>query len=151
MLIHTHSKNGFTLIELLVVVAIIGMLSSIVLTNLNSARLRGGDAGVQANLRTVTSQTSIYFDANNNFGPTFSVAACPTSGTSMFFADVTIRNAIAQANTAGGNGGTRCASNGTDFAVSVRLASNTNQHWCVDSSGAARRITNLSWTGNACP
>lgn len=46
-------KNGFTLIELLVVVAIIGLLSSIVLASLNSARAKAKTARSQADLRSL--------------------------------------------------------------------------------------------------
>ena len=43
-------KKGFTLIELLVVIAIIGILSSVVLASLNTARNKGSNAAVQSAL-----------------------------------------------------------------------------------------------------
>lgn len=52
-----HKKqNGFTLIELLVVIAIIGLLSSVVLASLNSARAKGRDARRLADLQQMANQ-----------------------------------------------------------------------------------------------
>ena len=42
------NQKAFTLIELLVVIAIIGVLSSVVLASLNTARLKAADAAVRA-------------------------------------------------------------------------------------------------------
>src|ERR1700744_4592103 len=59
-------NKGFTLIELLVVIAIIGILASVILASLNSARAKGVDAAVKSDLENARDQAEIYYDSNNN-------------------------------------------------------------------------------------
>ncbi|PIQ91901.1 MAG: hypothetical protein COV70_01755 [Parcubacteria group bacterium CG11_big_fil_rev_8_21_14_0_20_39_22] len=60
-------SRGFTLIELLVVIAIIGMLSSIVLASLNSARAKARDARRKADLQQLVRAIEFYYDDNNAY------------------------------------------------------------------------------------
>jgi|SRR3989344_3330686 len=62
-----QTKRGFTLIELLVVIAIIGILSSVVLASLNSARKKGRDARRIADVKQVQLALELYYDANGSY------------------------------------------------------------------------------------
>ena len=62
---NNQRARGFTLIELLVVIAIIGVLSSVVLAGLNSARSKAADAKRFADLREVQKGIEAY---NADFG-----------------------------------------------------------------------------------
>ena len=71
-------RRGFTLIELLVVIAIIGILASIVLASLNSARRKSRDARRVADIKQLQLALELYFDANNSAYPAALSALAPT-------------------------------------------------------------------------
>jgi len=66
-------KHSFTLIELLVVIAIIGILSSVVLVSLNTARAKARDMRKQADFRSISTALYMFYDSfgrmPNNYLP----------------------------------------------------------------------------------
>jgi general secretion pathway protein G len=67
MKLSENSKNGFTLIELLVVVAIIGLVSSIIYSNLNVARGKGRDAKREENIHQIKIAMEQYYNDNGKY------------------------------------------------------------------------------------
>jgi type II secretion system protein G len=63
----SDKKSGFTLIELLVVISIISLLSSVVLSSLNSARARARDAKRAVSVRQLKLALEYYYDANGYY------------------------------------------------------------------------------------
>lgn len=64
-MIQIDKNKGFTLIELLVVIAIIGLLASIVLVSLNSARKKARGARRVSDMRQIMTALEMYYDNNN--------------------------------------------------------------------------------------
>lgn len=60
--LRNKKQQGFTLIELLVVIAIIGLLASVVLLALNSARAKSRDAKRVADVRQIQSGLELFFN-----------------------------------------------------------------------------------------
>ncbi len=61
--------RGFTLIELLVVISIIGLLSSIVLASLNTARAKARDAALFEGTHQLMLALELYYNQNGQFPP----------------------------------------------------------------------------------
>lgn len=61
------ASKGFTLIELLVVIAIIGILASIVLVSLNTARSKGRDTQRIAVVKQIQTALEMYYDSNGEY------------------------------------------------------------------------------------
>jgi len=119
-------QKGFTLIELLVVIAIIGILSSVVLASLNSARNKGADASIKSQLAGARAQAELYYDGNGASGYTgLCVAATGT---------LSMKNALANNTT-----GVTCEADASTWAMSASLK--TTGTYCVDYTGAATSST----------
>ncbi len=63
-----REERGFTLIELLAVILIIGILTSIVLSQFIGHKDRGEDAQAKSNARNLVTQVEACFAANANYG-----------------------------------------------------------------------------------
>ncbi|HEU5114783.1 MAG TPA: prepilin-type N-terminal cleavage/methylation domain-containing protein [Candidatus Paceibacterota bacterium] len=59
--------RGFTLIELLVVISIISLLSSVVMSSLNSARSKARDARRLSDLRQILNAATLYYQDNGTY------------------------------------------------------------------------------------
>ncbi len=90
-------RLGFTLIELLVVISIIGLLASLAVYNINSARIKARDARRKADLNSLVKALNLYADdigglpLSNQCGSDRTgavhgahVTACPSDGNDWY-------------------------------------------------------------------
>ncbi len=140
-----QGKNkGFTLIELLVVIAIIGILASVVLASLNTARDKGADAAIKSNLNNARAQAELYYDDNSQSYEDVCDAnsAADPAGISDF---------VANAGSAG-SAATDCDDGAAQWAAEAQMKSDTSQYYCVDWSGKATTTgASKGGTATACP
>jgi general secretion pathway protein G len=137
------STKGFTLIELLVVIAIIGILSSVVLASLNTARLKSRDTRRIADVKQLQLALALYFDSNASYPVTLSqlaptyIAAIPT--------DPVGGGNYAYSPIGTGTGNTTCSS----YHLGATLEELSNQALRGDIDAAAGGAGALCGTGAA--
>lgn len=142
--------KGFTLIELLVVIAIIGILSSVVLASLNTARNKAKDASAKSSLSSVRADMEIYYngDGNNTYGTAGAVTVV-ASGTVTgiqpgCLATDTVKLLKAASAQAATTSYCTVGVNGASYEADVTLLDGTI--FCVDSSGFGGKASGATRT-----
>ena len=140
------NSRGFTLIELLVVIAIIGILASIVLVSVNTARGKAQDVKIVSGvkqLKTIIESNysgATYPDLTNDSPIYGGFVADGNPGTS------TINILLNDINTLGGEVFVITEPNTPgaavfNYAIYGRLVSTSTQYFCVDSKGKTNQNT----------
>lgn len=151
-MIKKYSQSGFTLIELLVVIAIIGILSSVVLASLSTARNKGKDAAIRSELNSLRSQVELAYDTlGATYGPAQAVCT-PNAGT--VWADTQVIALIAKIDQDNGaSANTACINTTSAWAAQVQLLGDPTKYVCVDSTGAVKDYVGAAniAAGTKCP
>ncbi len=166
----SNKSKGFTLIELLVVISIIGLLSSIVLASLSTARAKARDASIKQEVGSLTSMMELnrsdygdycnlqYINSSSfsSFIPQFKTCDSAFSGTYANKASAMCK--IIQGDSGKGlfnMSGYKMllyTSKGCGNTYSIAVSLNDGKWYCIGSSGARGEYSSpfLS-TNHGCP
>ncbi len=128
------NKKGFTLIELLVVIAIIGLLSSLAIVSLNSARNKANDTKIKSDLSQVRTDAEVSTNGTGVYS-SYSIPASLKPPACAGVANYTLSNS-ADAYAAWGP---LCDADGSFFCVDSTGVATTTATALVDDTDFACR------------
>lgn len=129
-----NKERGFTLIEMLIVVAIIGSISTVVLTRTKGSKERGADTAVKAGLQQVIAQAENFYSLNeDNYGESSYSDGSGSDDGACSDGKITSQLGKIDKQSASGND-VQCSSSDQKIAVSASLKGGGGT-WCVDNDG----------------
>lgn len=165
-------SKGFTLIELLIVIAIIGILSGVVLTSLNSSRAKARDARIKTSVKHIRTTLELGFNGSNGTYPDLRSATagnnvvgyvfgiyntnpvCSTFGSSK----ENCQSLVVLGKDVKNQGGSITYiinavgpyNRANSFAIYGQLVSDSTKYFCIDSTGKVNPKATTKTT-SSCP
>lgn len=131
-------RKGFTLIELLVVIAIIGILATLVITQVSGAQLRARNSNAASDVSQMGKAIELYKNDDSGNGNPITVAAAATT-------DATL-NGTTETNgfLAIFSGTANFTSGSAAYAVDINKTPNANYTYTYDTSGGTLRANDAT-------
>ena len=129
----SKTRAGFTLVEFLIVIAIIAILSTVVMINLQTYIRKSKEAAIKGNMNSIVSSSVSFFDREGRWDNVFVAANNPTAANALNAVNsLSIKNATINLKT---DNSSWCAC--ADFVEGTGTGSNAAGYssYCVDSTG----------------